>query len=507
MTLSMASPQKHPESGFYWFRKRVPEDLRAIIGKREERFSLQTRDPVEAKRLHALKLVEIDERWSNLRRGQRKLSSDEIAQEARAIGDQIRRQLSADPHQPLAWDIEVGAQLWHENGRGTYYSDISQPLNPGERAKLDQQGTCLAIADERLAAKGISTDPDDRLRLAQAVSIEMQRVAQEHRAFLRGVPQNGLVNLTPQTPLLRVPSPPLTFKAVIDGWLAEKKPIEKTEYTWRRVMSQLGAFVGHDDIRRIRADDLVAWKAALLGQGLKAKTIRDGKLAPVRAILQWATDNRMLDVNPGARINIDLKARSSEKRRGYTDDEARTILRAARQEKEAHRRWTPWVCAYTGARIAEICQLRVEDIKQIDDIWCIAFAAEAGSLKNVNSERVVPLHLALKNEGFLKFVRSVRKGPLFTDLAPDRFGSRGGTGAKILSQWIRSLGLTDTRISPNHSWRHRLKTLGRRHGLAVDILDAMTGHGRKTVADTYGEFPPAAMLRELSKIPELSLEK
>jgi integrase len=94
---------------------------------------------------------------------------------------------------------------------------------------------------------------------------------------------------------------------------------------------------------------------------------------------------------------------------------------------------------------------------------------------------------------------------LFADLAPDRFGSRGGTGTKILSRWIRSLGVTDKRISPNHSWRHRLKTLGRRHGLAVDIVDAMTGHGRKTVADTYGDFPPDAMLRELSKIPSITL--
>jgi hypothetical protein len=69
----------------------------------------------------------------------------------------------------------------------------------------------------------------------------------------------------------------------------------------------------------------------------------------------------------------------------------------------------------------------------------------------------------------------------------------------------QSLDVVDKRISPNHSWRLRLKTLGRRNGLAVDILDAMTGHGRKTVADTYGEFPPEAMLRELSKIPALSI--
>jgi hypothetical protein len=74
MTLSMTRPKKHPDSGYYWFRKRVPDDIRNLIGKREERFSLGTRDPSEAKRLHALKLAEVEERWANLRVGQRPLS-------------------------------------------------------------------------------------------------------------------------------------------------------------------------------------------------------------------------------------------------------------------------------------------------------------------------------------------------------------------------------------------------------------------------------------------------
>jgi hypothetical protein len=78
MTLSMTRPQKHPDSGYYWFRKRVPDDLRSLIGKREEHFSLGTHDPSEAKRLHALKLAEIEERWANLRVGQRPLSPDDI---------------------------------------------------------------------------------------------------------------------------------------------------------------------------------------------------------------------------------------------------------------------------------------------------------------------------------------------------------------------------------------------------------------------------------------------
>ncbi|WP_430715260.1 DUF6538 domain-containing protein [Rhodopseudomonas boonkerdii] len=86
----MSRPWKHPDSGYYWFRRRVPDDLRELVGKREERSSLGTRDPVEAKRLHVLKLAEIEERWSNLRKSRRSLSADEIAREAALAADAVR---------------------------------------------------------------------------------------------------------------------------------------------------------------------------------------------------------------------------------------------------------------------------------------------------------------------------------------------------------------------------------------------------------------------------------
>lgn len=38
----MPQPWKHPKTGMYWFRKAVPERLRAVVGKREIKFSLRT---------------------------------------------------------------------------------------------------------------------------------------------------------------------------------------------------------------------------------------------------------------------------------------------------------------------------------------------------------------------------------------------------------------------------------------------------------------------------------
>jgi integrase len=182
------------------------------------------------------------------------------------------------------------------------------------------------------------------------------------------------------------------------------------------------------------------------------------------------------------------------------------ILGHAARERDPIRRWVPFLCAYSGARLSEVCQLRREDIFQQGPVWCMKFDPEAGSLKNVNSERAIPLHPAVVESEFLKFVASVRAGPLFAGLTADRFGNRGGNGTKIIGRWVRALGLTDERLSPSHSWRHRFKTLGRRHGLMPDIVNAITGHHRKTVADTYGEFEIEALYREIAKIPVVQLE-
>ncbi len=56
--------------------------------------------------------------------------------------------------------------------------------------------------------------------------------------------------------------------------------------------------------------------------------------------------------------------------------------------------------------------------------------SEAGSVKTASSERIVPLHPAIVDAGFLAFVRKVGRGPIFANLSPDRFGKRGGNARR-----------------------------------------------------------------------------
>ena len=76
MTLMSARPWKHPKTGVYWYRRRIPADLIDIVGRGEEKFSLRTKDPAEAKRLHAEALAASERRWQRLRLKERPLEQE-----------------------------------------------------------------------------------------------------------------------------------------------------------------------------------------------------------------------------------------------------------------------------------------------------------------------------------------------------------------------------------------------------------------------------------------------
>jgi len=365
---------------------------------------------------------------------------------------------------------------------------------------------CFEIADECLVAHGLRVDEPGRRVLASAVAAALQRASLTLASLAKGgIPSANFFSAVSNAAQLPVMRQPVVFKQLVDGWAAERRPVAKTQYEWSRVVRQLEAYLGHSDAHRLTGENLVDWKRSMVEAGLRPKTIQDAKLAPLRAILQWGVQNKLIPLNPAEGISLDVRSKQGEKKRSFTDAEAKLILRAALAEKDPVRKWVPWIGAYSGARVSEICQLRSEDIIQIDNIWCMKLDPEAGSLKTSGSERIIPLHPALIEAGFLKFAAKAKSGPLFAALSPDKFGKRGGNGTKVIGRFVRQLGLTDTRLSPSHSWRHRIKTSGRKYGLAPDILDAITGHGARSVADSYGEFPVEALFREISKIPKLEL--
>jgi tRNA(Glu) U13 pseudouridine synthase TruD len=190
MPLAMSRPSKHPKSGVYWLRKGVPEDLRKLVGKREEKRSLRTRDPVEAKRRHAEALAEIETRWANLRAGPKVLTEREAHQLAVAVHDRWLQQHLENPSQQTVWNVDLADRLFAPPRKLKSY-DI---LDPDFEASMDPESLqisrmekwCFEIADERLAAHGLLVDETSRRVLAGAIAAALQRASLTLASLAKG---------------------------------------------------------------------------------------------------------------------------------------------------------------------------------------------------------------------------------------------------------------------------------------------------------------------------------
>ena len=117
------------------------------------------------------------------------------------------------------------------------------------------------------------------------------------------------------------------------------------------------------------------------------------------------------------------------------------------------KRWVPWLCAYSGARVVEMIQLRKEDVRREQDGWIIRLSPEAGDTKT-DDYRDVPVHEHLIAVGFIDFVQQSKPGHLFCDVGKD--GSITGPADGVYKR-IRDAArevVTDTRVQPNHAWRY-----------------------------------------------------
>jgi integrase len=220
------------------------------------------------------------------------------------------------------------------------------------------------------------------------------------------------------------------FSVLLDGVERERSLRPATIRGYRSHVSEFVRFVEHDDASRVTADDVLRWKDHLVGAGeLDSKTINEGRLASLSAVMGWGQENRKLKSNPAKGVRVKAKKRPRTRSKGLSEEEAKTILRASlkvgtleeqlvRRHKAA-RRWIPWLCCYSGARVTEIAQLRGSDIKQEAGVWFMVLTPEAGSIKS-DEFRIVPLHPHLIEQGFLEFVKNAGQGPLFYDRARGR---------------------------------------------------------------------------------------
>ncbi|WP_230531767.1 site-specific integrase [Microvirga roseola] len=506
----MSRPHKHPKTGVYYFRRAVPADLRPILGKREELRSLGTKDPARARELHAAISGEVDRHWKALRRPTQPLSHKQVVALSGLAYKAMTEGHADDPGSSSLWQ---GLMLLQNN-----------VINPDRLAQW-----LGPTVDAILVREGVRTDEASRSRLIEEVRKATNQAAAQLARNANGnyQPDPDAARFPEWTP----PKPPegeqtkpaneakrATLTGLMEGWWREAKAVGRsisTHESYSATIAKLVAFLGHDDARRVTPEDVVRFKDHRLtevnpktGKPASPKTVKDSDLAGLKAVFGWAVTNRLLPSNPAEGITIKIGAPKRLRSKGFTDKEAKEILKAAWERKRGRetvktfsaRRWVPWLQAYTGSRVGEMAQLRKQDLRREGDTWVLTVTPEAGTVKG-GQAREIPLHDHLVDLGFPDFVMSASAGHLFLTPAEDGdvLGPLQGVKNR-LTEFAREI-VSDPHVQPTHGWRHRFKTLCREAGIDPRTRDVIQGHAARTAGDDYGDVTIRAMARALALFP------
>lgn len=557
MLFRLVRPMRRKGSSKHQFNTRIPSDVRPqLVGKRLSipfddevatlnvsertthlRFSLKSADPSIVKRRQAEVLEFVERYWQSLRQD---APLELTHPQAVAVSGDLYRAWSADleaPHKAsrsISLDLTPGGEWVRGPARpddlAAYFKSAATLLEdpdeaPDRQARLDKE--LGKLVERLLVERGIGNITDGshamivrefRRALLQAFKVQQRKWEGDYRP-------DPDANRFPdwQAPCDGEQSGPgISLTGLVDDWWrleAERggKAISTYE-TYKRAFTMLADFLHHDDATRVTEDDVQRFKEHRLtrrnfrtGKGLSLKTVGHGDLAALKSIFRWACENRRLSANPAA--NIVLKPPKQIKLRDswFTTEEASAILVAALLVKPRKRwhvkrlaayRWVPWLCAYTGARVGEIIQLRKKDVQKREGYWAITITPEAVTVKGKHA-RIVPIHEHLIALGFLTFVEKAAEGPLFMWSGDGRPAWR--TAKNKLREFAREI-VTDPNVQPNHAWRYTFKTRGHEAGIQTRTLDAITGHAPRSVGDEYTDVTFRAMRKAMELFPRYEVD-
>lgn len=452
-------------SGLY-VRFLVPVDLRPVLGQRFFVRSLGSRRGDEARLVAAIYAVALSRVFDAVRREggmvdiKKLLESAKQAQESgttndwTATGVQIGR--------INLGNVSVNGPQDTEDFIRTVKALLESPANPPSApapissalplAPADDPAPCLASEieshladlDRRKLNPDTITESRHTLRIFLALTgdIPVKDIKATHvRAFL------DAVRWWPERATVRPQYRGLSVLQIIEAGKREQVPAPSA-HTLNKHQSRLGVFLN-----------------GLVNLDLLGKN----PLKAIRPEIDTSTD---LDTG-----------------RAFTTAELQAIFEPVRFKAWAttpHRWWGPMIGLYTGARVSEVAQLYLDDVREIDGVWGLFFwkNSRGQKIKNKSSIRFVPLAQPLLDAGFLDFVEDSRKAGhprLFPHLpaGTKTDGTPNGKGygkqlSKQFGAYTKKLGIE--KGVAFHSFRHTISTLLAERGVDERDIALITGH-------------------------------
>ena len=433
----MASPYRHPATGYYYLRRKLPQDVRHAFDNRElYKSSLGTKDLTKAKQEFTLANAELEKRiiearasaayspvaalqqWFSRRRG-----NDQLGRRRKTV---LLMQLDlcvsmhdaaiyqTEKHlRPISdWNRLLASDHALEQKLVDQYDD---PDRPGMRWGLwrawkRDRSQWQALIDHEVDAL-ISTMP--------AIACERHELTQamiDHLVdgFVIKIDRDGdpRVWTSPVKPKF---NPDMPFSEVYEKWAKQSDITEKTRREFKVAVADFVSFADDPPIgcvekylvdeycglaaslpasipREIRAlgfRQRVAWaeRERSDAERISPATLKKRATA-ISAIAGFAHRKNIIKIRPVLNVVIEGYDRNGSPRRLFSAEEIRAyfdaplftdpnfILGQSTDAVHLTAAWVSLIALTIGCRLSEAAQIQVGDIQMRDGAWCFIFTEE-----------------------------------------------------------------------------------------------------------------------------------
>lgn len=384
----MATPFADPRTGQLYFRRAVPEALRAAFdGKAQVKVTLRTKDPTEAKIAFARENAKFEEQLADARR---RMAEGTLVPTPAAL---VRRWCEGPPGETaltgaqrlimtfMELDAAAGSRM-SARADDIYPPAVLGPaVNSDWVAVLGDKDRFESILPhaydgeaERAGSNWIRArwhnppeswrhcldGPVARLRAFdasasrfsdEALAIALLEVVDDKRSGDEEINRARLANKRPRAAQSRL-RPTMRLKQLFREWKTGREPRPQTAMEFEAAVDDFIDFAGDIPASTIDADLLYDYRDA--AAGLPASMPRADRQLPftervkkhadtfpkcsaptlkkrigaLQAVLTYAVDNRWLATNPGIRIKIEGYSKGKRTRRAFEDHELAALFSA-----------------------------------------------------------------------------------------------------------------------------------------------------------------------------------
>lgn len=551
------------KNGTYSFRARVPPELREVIpgGRSGQKWiALGTADRAEAVRRARLKSVEFDKELEAARR--RLKGEEDVLSQAEAA------------RIASVWLSRAMAEDEADRQRGLDLATLEEDrINLAYVEKHLRRALAVGSLDGQEGDGGLGDLIKEHGLILQPGSEAWKRLAYE---FLKALKKanaafqsrnEGEVVETPPLPTAASTPRTCTVEELIQAYLSDPTRTRtpgtlKTYQTVFRAMRELlGPEKPVDSIHRVdcerirniimrlprnasqRFPKLTLEEAAKVADAEKLERLGvsavNNYLHNLSALFKWGVKNWRVIRNPAEGLALPDDRDERDLRQPFSTAQLKAIFNAPLytgcQDDEAGyakvgpnvirrgRFWVPLLSLWTGMRLGECCQLRTDDVAELDGVPVILIddagepGADEADKKRVKTEagkRFVPIHPELQHIGFLAFAGAMKaKGErrLFPELKPDGLGYLSGPFSKWFNDKRRFLGKLSMDVNgvSFHSFRHNYRDALREAEIGLERVRALGGWRRDSDGEEaiYGKGLKAATLyKEIEKVRYAGLD-